>query len=99
MKGEVEMTGPELGLVLGTRVALGLGLGLLVANAFSSAEKRSAVGATLLGAGLFAGGCIGMQVFGRSRPFKIAFGTDKPVSGRRPESEQRVGASNPMGDI
>lgn len=99
MRGEVEITGPELGLVIGTRVALGLGLGLLIANAFSSAERRAAVGGTLLAAGLFTGGCLAAQLFGRPRPFRMAFGTEKPASERRLESEQPVGATAAMPDI
>lgn len=99
MRGEVEMTGPELGLVLGTRVALGVGLGLLIANAFSSAEKRAAVGGTLLAAGLFSGGCLAAQIFGKPRPFQMAFGPEKPAAERRSESEQRVSASAAMPDI
>ena len=76
MKGEVQMTRPELALVLGTRVALFVGLGLLLACRFSSAEKRSAVGGTLLATGLFTGACMAWQIFGRRRPFKLTFDTD-----------------------
>jgi hypothetical protein len=76
MKGEVQMTRPELALVLGTRVALFVGLGLLLAGRFSSAEKRSAVGRTLMATGFFTGACVVSQIFGRRRPFKLTFGTD-----------------------
>ena len=76
MKGEVQMTRPELALVLGTRVAVFVGLGLLIAGRFSSAEKRSAVGRTLLLSGLFTGACVASQIFGRRRPFKLLFDTD-----------------------
>jgi hypothetical protein len=80
MKGEVEMTRPELALVLGTRAALFVGLGLLLAGRFSSAEKRSAVGRTLLLTGLFTGVCISSQIFGGdTRPFKLTFGKDSPT--------------------
>jgi hypothetical protein len=76
MKGEVEMTRPELALVLGTRAALFVGLGLLLASRFSSAEKRSAVGRTLMLTGLFTGVCISSQIFGGdNRPFKLKFGS------------------------
>src|SRR5262249_35548802 len=88
MKGEVQMTTPELALVLGTRAALGIGLGLLLANCFSSVEKRSAVGRTLLGAGLFTGACFASQIFGRSRPFKLTFSTDAHRSETRSESRR-----------
>ena len=75
------MTRPELALVLGTRAALFVGLGLLLAGRFSSAEKRSAVGRTLLAAGLFTGACLGRQIFGERRPFKLTFDTDTHGSG------------------
>jgi hypothetical protein len=82
MKGEVEMTRPELALVLGTRAALFVGLGLLLAGRFASAEKRSAVGRTLMLMGLFTGVCISSQIFGGDRrPFKLTFGKDPVRSG------------------
>ena len=59
MKAEAQMTAPELVRVLGTRAALGIGLGLLLANAFSFAEKRSAVGWTLLAVGTVMGASLG----------------------------------------
>jgi hypothetical protein len=70
------MTRAELALVLGTRLSLFVGLGLVLANCFSSAEKRSAVGQTLLATGLFTGACLASQIFGSRRPFKLTFGTD-----------------------
>jgi len=79
------MTAPELALVLGVRVAVFVGFGLLLANCFSSAEKRSAVGRTLLAGGLFTGACVGSQIFGRRRPFKLTFGTDAYRSETRME--------------
>jgi hypothetical protein len=44
---EVHLPFPELGLVVGTRAALGFGLGLLLADRFSE-EERKRVGWTLL---------------------------------------------------
>jgi hypothetical protein len=84
------MTSPELALVLGIRVALGVGLGLLLASRFSSAEKRSAVGRTLLAASVFTGACLGAQVLGRRRPFKLTFDTGTYRSETRWEPRQRV---------
>ena len=88
MKGEVQMTRPELALVLGTRAALFVGLGLLLGGRFSSAEKRSAVGRTLLLTGLFTAVCISSQLFGDRRPFKLKFGTDTDRSGTQSQSRQ-----------
>ena len=44
---------PELGLIAGTRVALGAGIGLLAADRLND-DQRKAVGWTLLGVGLVA---------------------------------------------
>ena len=90
MKGEAQMTVPELARVLGTRAVLGIGLGLVLANGFSSAEKRSAVGWTLLAVGALMGASIGYEIFGRPRPFTLAFGTEGDGHGGRPESQERV---------
>jgi hypothetical protein len=45
------LTLPELGLIAGTRVALGAGVGMLVANRLTS-EQRRAVGWTLVAVGV-----------------------------------------------
>jgi hypothetical protein len=45
------ITLPELGLIAGTRAALGVGVGLLVSGRMSRAQRR-AVGWTLLGVGV-----------------------------------------------
>jgi hypothetical protein len=42
---------PELGLIAGTRMALGAGLGLLLADQFNPRQRR-AIGRTLLAVGL-----------------------------------------------
>lgn len=44
------LTIPELILIAGTRVALGIGIGLLIADKFSSGKRKS-IGAALLSAG------------------------------------------------
>jgi len=92
MKGEVEMTRPELALVLGTRAALFVGLGLLLAGRFASAAKRSAVGRTLMLTGLFTGVCISSQLFGDRRPFKLKFGSPSRTGHQSPgRSPTRTG--------
>lgn len=89
MKGEAQMTGPELVRVLGTRAALGIGCGLLLANVFTSAEKRSAVGWTLLAVGALMGASIGYEIFGRPRSFTLAFGTEGDGREARLRSPER----------
>jgi hypothetical protein len=83
MKGEVEMTVPEMALVLGTRAALGIGLGLLLANRFSEDRRRS-VGGTLLLAGAFGAAVLGSQLFGRPRRLHVAFGPERSGDDSRP---------------
>jgi hypothetical protein len=45
---ETQVTLPELALIAGTRVALGAGLGLLLANRLSEGQRRAAGWALLL---------------------------------------------------
>jgi hypothetical protein len=86
MRGEAEMTAPEFALVLGTRAALGVGLGLLVGNRLSD-EQRRAVGWTLLLAGAFTATILGLELFGRPRPFRLAFGYEQGRAGLSPNQE------------
>ncbi len=69
------VTGPELGLIAGTRVALGVGIGLLLANRLRPEQRRAAgwslvaVGALTtfpLAAGIYFGRKPGQS--GASRP-------------------------------
>jgi hypothetical protein len=90
------MTVPEVALVLGIRAALGVGLGLLVADSFSSAEKRTAVGWTLLAAGGFAAVCLGSEIFGHPRSFTLAFGTGDGVAPTQTQARQRVNQAGAM---
>jgi hypothetical protein len=80
------MTAPELALVLGTRAALGVGLGMLLANRFSD-DARRGIGGTLLLVGACLAGVIAAEGFGKPRPFRVSFGTDRsendPRSGNR----------------
>ncbi|MBN9518082.1 hypothetical protein J0H58_06120 [bacterium] len=81
MRGEAEVTGPEVALTIGTRTALGAGLGLLLAGYFSSNETRRAVGWILLLAGAFNGAVLASELFGRPRPLRVAFGDDRAPAG------------------
>lgn len=76
MRGNVEMTLPEIALVLGTRVALGVGLGLLIANFIPSTERRTAIGWTLFLSGAYSGACLAAELFGRPRKLALSFGAD-----------------------
>ena len=48
---ERSLTFPEIGLIAGTRVALGMGIGLLLSNRLNK-DQRKAAGWTLLGMGI-----------------------------------------------
>lgn len=60
---ETRITLPELGLIAGTRGALGFGLGLLLANRFSD-EQRRAIGWTLLTVGVVSTVPLALEVLG-----------------------------------
>jgi hypothetical protein len=89
MRGEAEMTVPEVARVLGTRAALGIGLGLLIGNRLSE-EQRRAVGWTLLLAGAYTAAALGLELFGRPRPFKLAFGQEQGASRSPSEPGDRL---------
>jgi hypothetical protein len=91
MRGEAVLTVPELARVLGTRAALGIGLGLVLADRFATAESRRAVGWTLLAVGAFAGATLAAEIFGRPRAFSLAFGPAKDEHEIRPEARERLG--------
>lgn len=64
---ETRITLPELALVAGTRVALGAGLGLLLADRLS-ADQRRAVGWTLVLIGAITTIPLAVDVLAKSRP-------------------------------
>lgn len=48
---ERKLTGPEIGLIAGTRVALGIGIGLLLSNRLNNDQRKAAgLALTLFGA-------------------------------------------------
>jgi hypothetical protein len=63
---EIRISVPELALVAGTRGALGVGLGLLLSNRFSEAQRRPLGWALLLVAGLTSIP-LAFEVFGKGR--------------------------------
>jgi hypothetical protein len=81
---EVQLTTPDLALIGGTRAALGLGLGLLLANRFSE-EQRRAIGWTLPLVGAFTTIPFALKVFGRPRSFTLGWGPEQ--TGSEPQSE------------
>jgi hypothetical protein len=85
MKGEVDVTGPEIALVLGTRAALGIGFGMLLARRFSDEARRS-IGWTLLLAGGFSAAVQASALFGRPRPLHMKFGSGRNGNGSSHDS-------------
>ncbi len=64
---ETHLTIPEMALVAGTRAALGMGVGLLLADHLPPHSRR-AVGWTLLSVGIVTTFPLLALVFGKSRP-------------------------------
>jgi hypothetical protein len=58
---------PTIALVAGTRVGLGIGLGLLLSDHFTP-EKRRSVGWTLFAAGILSTIPLAAEIFGGSHP-------------------------------
>ncbi len=63
---EVQLTLPELGLLVGTRAALGAGLGLLLGNCLPESQRK-AVGWTLLFVGAISTVPLAFEVLGKFR--------------------------------
>ena len=68
MPKQVTLTVPELGLVVGTRAALGAGLALLLGERFLDAEQRRAVGWTLAVIGVVTTIPLAAEIFGKDNP-------------------------------
>ncbi len=83
---ETNITLPELGLVAGTRAALGAGIGLLLADRLS-AEQRRAVGWTLFCVGALSTIPLAFEILGGHR---IAGGQPQREPRTEPESEADV---------
>jgi hypothetical protein len=87
MRGQAEITIPEIARVIATRLALGTALGLLLANRMTKSERR-AVGATLLLCGTVSAGVMALELFGRPRPMTLSFGQPRENTGPS-ESRER----------
>ena len=62
---ETHLTIPEVGLIAGTRVALGVGIGLLASEKLNEQQRR-AVGFTLLAVGVLSTVPLVANVLGKS---------------------------------
>lgn len=80
---ETLVTLPELALIAGTRVAIGAGLGLLLANRLPE-EQRHAVGWTLLLVGGLTSIPLGIEILGGLRHHTPAPWQEQLASGIRP---------------
>ena len=69
---EISLTVPEIGLMAGTRVALGVGIGLLLSNRLNK-DERKAAGLALMSVGILTTVPLIMGVLGKRR------GPEKPV--------------------
>jgi len=71
---ERSLTLPEIGLIAGTRVALGVGIGLLISDKLKKDQRRGA-GWALLGIGILSTIPLGVGVIGKppaERPLALA---------------------------
>jgi hypothetical protein len=76
---EKQITTPEIGLIAGTRAALGAGLGLLLAGRLSD-EQRRAIGWTLVTFGILTTIPLAIEVFGNPRTWTMG---NEPEEGSR----------------
>jgi len=63
---ETSLSLPDIFLIAGTRVALGIGVGLLLARRFSESARKGA-GAALLAVGALSTIPLALNVFGRRK--------------------------------
>ncbi len=86
---ETHVTLPELALVAGTRVALGAGLGLLLANSLNP-EQRRAVGWTLLLFGAISTVPLALNVLGKLSPAAVPALPEQTESGPWSDVSERA---------
>src|SRR5437763_12327141 len=93
---ETQVTLPELALIAGTRVALGAGLGLLLADRWP-AEQRRAIGWTLFLFGALSTVPLALEVLGGNRLRAPAREPQPPPRAARFESDDRVSRGGEWG--
>jgi hypothetical protein len=87
---ETRITLPELILVAGTRVALGAGLGLLLANRLSRDQRRAA-GWPLLLVGALSSIPLAIEIFGGNRLSTASEEPEQITSRSASEAVERLG--------
>ena len=88
---EARVTLPELALIAGTRAALGVGLGLLLADRLPQAQRK-AVGWTLFLVGALTTIPLAFEVLGKPRAAPA--GRAEPTrSARRAEADERLASA------
>jgi multisubunit Na+/H+ antiporter MnhB subunit len=78
---ETQLTVPDIGLIAGTRAALGIGLGFLLADYIPRQERRAA-GWTLVALGAITTIPLVWKVFGNPRPVTVAYRSQNDESER-----------------
>ena len=69
---ETRLTIPEIGLIAGTRAALGVGIGLLLSDKLTG-DQRKGAGWALLAIGALTTIPLMMEVFGKRRGIGLSF--------------------------
>jgi hypothetical protein len=95
MRGQAEITVPEIIRVAATRFALGVGLGLVLSNRMTKTERRT-IGTTLLLAGAVSAGTLALELFGQPHAMTFKFGqpradVEPSESPERPRERNAVG--------
>ena len=85
---ETRITTPELALIAGTRAALGIGLGLLLADRLSAPARRGAGWALFL-VGALTTIPLAIEVFGRPRTLPVSWEMEQAGRNSRIDSTGR----------
>jgi hypothetical protein len=87
---EARITLPELGLVAGTRLAGGIGIGLLLAERLT-AEQRKAIGWTLFLVGAITTIPLAVEILGHSRSSGLRRSEQRTEREHESELSERLG--------